>query len=215
MGLGTTEALEGAGSINPFVKGLFSGKAIATQAHPKSEDTIIAAQQPVKPMRAPSTRRKGTVRRMPVGRDATTATIAEEDRDNDNAQHGDASASGVGATGVGAPCVKGEFYAALDTLFDTLSETQAWYIFCINPNDSWLPNQLEGHAVKVQVRSAGLGAVVARCGGGDAGAKGGIWEVGVEIGEFWKRYRAPLSELGISVPERESKEVGLRGFERR
>ena len=43
VGLGATEALEGAGSINPFVKGLFFGKAIVMQAHPKSEDTIVAA----------------------------------------------------------------------------------------------------------------------------------------------------------------------------
>jgi len=158
-GLGTgTDAMEGAGSINPFVKGLFLGKVIATQAHPKSEDTIVAAQQPVKPMRTPSTRRKGTVRRMLVGRDTATATIAEEDWDDeDAAQHGDAGTSGAGGSGAGAPCVAGEFRAALDTLFDTLSETQPWYIFCINPNDARLPNQLEGRAVKVQVRSAGLG----------------------------------------------------------
>jgi len=210
-GLGTgTDAMEGAGSINPFVKGLFLGKAIATQAHPKSEDTIVAAQQPVKPMRAPSTRRKGTVRRMPVGRDTATATIAEEDRDDeDGAQHGDAGTSGAGGSGAGAPCVAGEFRAALDTLFDTLSETQPWYIFCINPNDARLPNQLEGRAVKVQVRSAGLGAVVLRCGGGSAGARGRIWEVGVEIGEFWRRYRTPLSAEGVFIPEEREQRDGI------
>ena len=53
-----------------------------TQAHPKSEDTIVAAQQPIKLMHAPSTWRKGIVRRMPVGHDATTAIIADEDRDD-------------------------------------------------------------------------------------------------------------------------------------
>ncbi|KAG6369412.1 hypothetical protein JVT61DRAFT_14895 [Boletus reticuloceps] len=36
--------------INPFIKGLFSGKATATQAHPKNEDTTVSAQQPVRPM---------------------------------------------------------------------------------------------------------------------------------------------------------------------
>ena len=66
LGMGT-DAMEGIGSINPFVKGLFSGMAIATQAHPKSEDTIVAMQQPVKPMHAPTTQHKGTVRHMPLG----------------------------------------------------------------------------------------------------------------------------------------------------
>ena len=175
-GLGTgTDTMEGAGSINPFVKGLFLGKAIATQAHPKSEDTIIMAQQPVKPMRTPSTQCKGTMRQMPVGHDTTTATIAKEDQDDkDAAQHGDAGTSGAGGSEAGALCVVCKFHTALDTLFDMLSKMQPWYIFCINPNDVHLPNQLEGHAVKVQVRSVGLGAVVARCGGGSAGARGRI-----------------------------------------
>ena len=59
-----TAGAEGSGSINPFVKGLFSAKAIVTQAHPQNEDTIVAAQERVKPMRAPSTRKKGTIKQM-------------------------------------------------------------------------------------------------------------------------------------------------------
>ena len=39
---------ENSGSINPFIKSLFSAKAIAVQAHPRDEDTVVAAQQPVK-----------------------------------------------------------------------------------------------------------------------------------------------------------------------
>jgi chitin synthase len=42
---GVSDGVDGAGSMNPFVKGLFSGKAIATQAHPKDEDTIVVPRQ--------------------------------------------------------------------------------------------------------------------------------------------------------------------------
>ena len=91
------DAIEGSGSANPFIRSLFSNDAIATQAHPRSEDTIVAASQPVKPMRAPSTRRKNTVKRMPT---------VDEDKDDD-----DAPSDGK------ARCVAGEFRAALDTLF--------------------------------------------------------------------------------------------------
>ena len=105
------------------------GKAIAAQAHPKDEDTIVAAQQPVKPMRAPSTLRKGTVRRMPTLRENGTE---EQDRDDDD------------LTATGTPCVAGKFRSALDMLFDILGETRNWYVFCINPNDSQLANQLCG-----------------------------------------------------------------------
>ncbi|KIJ99930.1 hypothetical protein K443DRAFT_123038 [Laccaria amethystina LaAM-08-1] len=47
--LSRTDGLEVTGSINPFVKGLFFTKAIATQAHPRNENTIVAVQQAVKP----------------------------------------------------------------------------------------------------------------------------------------------------------------------
>lgn len=128
-----TSAVQGLEQLTPwkeqgqsthFSRPFFSGKAIATQAHPRSKNVIAVAQYPVKPMHASSTRLK----RMTVGRGAITPTIAEEDGDDDEAQHGDVCASGVDATGAGTPCVMGEFRAVLDTLFDTLSETQAWYI---------------------------------------------------------------------------------------
>lgn len=61
------DGTEGAGSINSFVKGLFSGRAIATQTHPKNEDTIVSAQRTV--MRAPSARRRGTIKWMPALRE--------------------------------------------------------------------------------------------------------------------------------------------------
>jgi len=97
------------------------GKTVAMQAHPKDEDTIVAVQQPVKPMRSPSTHRKGTVRPMLTLCENGTR---EQDRDDDD------------LTATGTPCVAGEFRSALDTLFNTLGETQNWYVFCINWNDS-------------------------------------------------------------------------------
>ncbi|KAH7883110.1 glycosyltransferase family 2 protein [Phlebopus sp. FC_14] len=173
----TTDGVEGTGSINPFVKGLFSGKAIATQAHPKSEDTIVSAQQPVKPMRAPSTRRKGTIKRMPTVREH--AGIEEQERDEEDTS---GAISGV-------PCVAGEFRAALDTLFDTLADTQNWFVFCVNPNDAQLPNQLEGRSVKGQVRSIGLTEIAKR--------NVNVFEVGMTPEEFCQRYKDPLFSLGV------------------
>lgn len=169
---------EGTGSVNPFIRSLFSNKAIATQAHPRNEDTIVAAQQPVKPMRAPSTRRKGTIKRM--------ATLGEEDKD-------DLDDNDTGK----APCVAGEFRSALNTLFTTLDETQAWNVFCINPNDSQLPNQMEGRAVKGQVRSAGLSEIARRC--------VNVFEVNMTLEEFCDRYRDQLNTLNIHEGEPASK----------
>ncbi|KAH9045953.1 glycosyltransferase family 2 protein [Lactarius hengduanensis] len=150
------------------------GKAIATQMHPRNEDTIVAAQQPVKPMRAPSTRRKNTVRRAPALGD-----VEEKDRDDDDAAPTTLNGS--------SPCVAGEFRSALDTLFETLEETQTWYVFCVNPNDSQLPNQLEGRSVKGQIRSLGLTEIARRC--------ANVFEVGMTPREFCDRYREKLAEI--------------------
>jgi len=173
--VGAADGAEGAGSLNPFVKGLFSGKAIATQAHPKDEDTIVSAQQLVKPMRAPSTRRKGTAKRMPQLRE--DGAVEEQDRDEEDSPSGP------------TPCIAGEFRAALDTLFGTLSETQCWFVFCVNPNDSQLPNQLEGRSVKGQIRSLGLTEVSKR--------NVNVFEVGLTPDEFCTRYKEPLAKMGV------------------
>ncbi|KAJ7223811.1 chitin synthase-domain-containing protein [Mycena rebaudengoi] len=176
-------------ALNPDF-GLFSGRVIATTAHPRNEDTIVAAQQPVKPMRAPSTRRKGTVRcAAPMSPITADATIEEEDRAG-GAGGGGGGGGGADEAGAGAGCVAGEFRSALDTLFATLDKTQAWHIFCVNPNDSQLPNQLEGRSVKGQVRSAGLAQVARR--------NACVFEVGMTCAEFCERYREGLEAGGMT-----------------
>ena len=86
--VGAADSAEGAGSINPFIKGLFSGQVIATQAHPKNEDTIVSAQQTVKPMRIPSTRRKGTVKRLPALREDDPAEEQDHEDEEGNLSSG-------------------------------------------------------------------------------------------------------------------------------
>jgi chitin synthase len=176
---GTSDGVESPGSIKPFVKGLFSAKAIATQAHPRNEDTIVSTQQPVKPMRAPSTRRKNT-KRMPTVR---------ESGEHDDREDEDITLANIGSSSGGIPCVAGEFWAALDTIFETLDETQPWFVFCVNPNDSQLPNQLERFSVKGQVQSTCLTEVAKRC--------ATFFEVGMTPEEFCERYKEPLDIVGI------------------
>jgi chitin synthase len=158
------------GSNNPFVQGLFSAQAIATQAHPRNQETIVAAKQPVKPMRAPSTKRKQTVRRAGTQkrRGGDGAIAEEEDDDAPNS----------------IKCVAGEFSASLDLLLETLDETESWFVFCVNPNDSQLPNQIEGRAIKAQARSLSLADVAKK--------SATILEVNMTFAEFFERYNDTL-----------------------
>lgn len=179
---GNADGIEYPGSSNPFVKGLFSEEAIATQAHPRNEDTIVAATQAVKPMRAPSTRRKGTVRRGARDRDASLMPgIGEKEKEDDDDDANPSSST--------AACVAGQFRSAVDTLFQTLDDTQAWYVFCINPNDSQVPGQLEGRSVKGQVRSFGLPEIARR--------NETVFEVNMSPEEFCDRYSTGLSASGV------------------
>ena len=66
-------------SLDQFCINFASAKTIATQALPRNEDTIVAAQQAVKPMRAPSTRRKNTIKRMPTVNKG--GDVEEQDRE--------------------------------------------------------------------------------------------------------------------------------------
>jgi chitin synthase len=162
------------GSSNPFVQGLFSAQAIATQAHPRNQETIVAAKQPVKPMRAPSTKRKQTVRRAGTQkRKGGEGAIAEEEED-------DAPNS--------IKCVAGEFSASLDLLLETLDETESWFVFCVNPTDAQLPNHMEGRAVKAQARSMGLAEVARKY--------RTVLEVNMTFSEFFERYHDTLALSG-------------------
>ena len=76
-------------------------------------------------------------------------------------------------------------------------------MFCINPNDSQLPNQLEGRSVKAQVRSVGLSEIARRC--------VNVFEAMMTPDEFTDRYRPLLSSVGVSEGDSRSQVEQARG----
>ncbi|WVR04387.1 hypothetical protein IAU60_001389 [Kwoniella sp. DSM 27419] len=143
-GTGSHVATDHQGSNNPFIKSLFSAKSIAMQTHPRNDEEIVAVQQPVRPMRAPSTRRK-------KGRQLKA--VVEDDEDEDEEVGGGNEGA---APGKNLQCIAGQHWAALDTLLGTFDQAQPWFVFCLRPNDSQLPSQVEIRSVKSQIRSTGL-----------------------------------------------------------
>ncbi|KAJ2907828.1 hypothetical protein GGI21_003497, partial [Coemansia aciculifera] len=65
------------GSRNEFVSGLFTDKAVATEAHPRNEKTVVQAQALAVPTRAPSQRR-ATKARLPSARLGRVGCLATQ-----------------------------------------------------------------------------------------------------------------------------------------
>ena len=100
--------------------------------------------------------------------------------------------------------VVGEFRTALDTLSKTLLDTQCKFMFCFNPNDSWLSNQLEGWSVKGQIWSLGLMEISKR--------NINIYKVGLTLDEFCTWYREPMAKMGVVDGLAKEKVEQTKGF---
>lgn len=187
------------GSTLSFVRGLFLTRALNTQAHPKSEQTIVSAQQSVKPMRAPSVRKPnrtgGTIRR------AGTVKKGSKEEEDDSEEEAEAT-TGTGGKKGGVRCVAGEFRGALDTLFETLEETKPWFVICLRPNDNQLPNQCEARVVKQQIKSLGIAEMARKL--------TNEYSVSMTYEEFCERYAeiptlAPITMNGVVGGEAKQK----------
>lgn len=150
------------GSTNSFVHSLISTMDLTTQTHPRDAQTIVAMQHSVTPVRAPSTRRpnrSGTLKRAGTakGRRQTDSDErrSEDEAENENGDLADADPAGEdakkGKKESCVRCVMGGFRSALNTLFETLEETKAWFVVCLRPNENQLPNHFETRFVKQQI----------------------------------------------------------------
>lgn len=172
---------ENEGSNNPFIKSLFSSKSIATQAHPRNDETIVAVQQPVKPMRAPSTRRK---------KGGKLSAVTEEGVEDDDGEEAVGGGNNEAVAGHELHCVAGQHWAAISTLLQTFEQAQPWFIFALRPNDSQLPSQVETRSIKAQIRSLGLAETAQRL-------QTGCYEVRMLHSEACERYGEEFEVRGI------------------
>ncbi|KAM0754954.1 translation initiation factor IF-2 [Meredithblackwellia eburnea MCA 4105] len=169
---GARDQLSTGGSSLSFVRQLFSGDAISTTVHPKSEDTIVEANQKVGPRRAPSTRRpKGQ-----QGRQATKPLGAEEAEE---------------APLEGGKSVVKDFNDSISLLLSTLAETKSWHVLCLRPNDAQLPNQVDPKLLKQQIRALAIPELASRL--------SNEWTANLEQKEFWDRYSG-IAQLSESLP---------------
>ena len=123
--------------------------------------------------------RKGTIKRLPA--------LCENDPAEEQDHEDEEGNSSLGAM----LCVAGKFRAALDTLFETLLDSRPWFVFCVNPNDSQLPNQFEGQSVKCRIQTLDLGLTKV------SKRNINVFEVVLTLDEFCTRYKELLVKMGI------------------
>ncbi|KAF9360619.1 hypothetical protein BGX26_008457 [Mortierella sp. AD094] len=128
-------------SLNPFVHGLFTDKALTTESHPRNNNTIVAAQQSIKPKRAPSMRRPKK---------------ADEDS-TVNHEMSEVSPSAGKVVSLAA-----QIQSATQELCDSLDETTPWFLVCLKSNETGMPNHVDQLVLKSQVRSLCLAQVSQR-----------------------------------------------------
>ncbi|GAA5957121.1 hypothetical protein JCM3765_005413 [Sporobolomyces pararoseus] len=171
---GTKDALStSGGSSLSFVRQLFENGAVETKVHPKSEDTIVGANQKVGPRRAPSTRR-------PRGKNAGTNPFSDSTTSENPIEEEETAPATTDSSKVETRSIVQEVNDSLTLLVNTLNTTRSWYIFCLRPNDAQLPNQVDSKLLKHQIRSLGLADLAKRL--------QGEWTVNLELKEWWERY---------------------------
>ncbi|KAI9233630.1 MAG: chitin synthase-domain-containing protein [Podila humilis] len=125
-------------SMNPFVQGLFTDKALTTESHPRNNNTIVAAQQSIKPKRAPSMRRP-----------------KKAESDEKTGEKGETAAGKVVS-------MAAQIQSATQELCDSLEETTPWFVVCLKSNETNMSNYVDSIVIKSQVRSLCLAQVAQR-----------------------------------------------------
>lgn len=153
------------GSTNSFIRQLFASTSLTTTSHPQSENTIVAAQQLQRPMRAPSTRRKN-----------------RHDVPTEKAGADDDAANDTGKKDMSSKSVVAEFDSSLVTLFETLADTKSWFVWCLKTNETQISNQFDARLVKQQIKFLNFAPLARRL--------KDEWLVSLETNDWWERYKA-------------------------
>lgn len=140
-----------------FLAGLFGQEALSTIAHPKERTTIVQAQVSSKPMRAPSVSRKKFQQLQRSGsRRADRSPAVDNNSDDDRSQHVSRQPKST-ATGLSQGAAI-QFLAGLDNINKSLTapNTNAYFVFCLKPNDRRIANQFDSKCVRTQLQTWGI-----------------------------------------------------------
>ena len=141
-----------------FIAGLFGQEALSTIPHPQEKTTIVQAQVSSKPMRAPSVSRKKFNQLQRMGsRRADRSPAADVDGDDSASERRTARQTKPTATGLNQGAAS-QFLASLDNINKSLTapNANAYFVFCLKPNDRRIANQFDSKCVRTQMQTFGV-----------------------------------------------------------
>ena len=161
------------GTKSDFVRALFGQEALQTVMHPQERTAVLQAHVSSKPTRKPSMARRRGERPQRAGTQRRTAgappddTFGGDDDPGAGAAAGERTSSGDGrrpAPGSLEQGAAGQFLASLDTIQRALTAagTNAYYVFCLKPNDRRIAHQFDSKCVRAQVQTFGLAEISLR-----------------------------------------------------
>lgn len=144
-----------------FVARLFGQEALQTVVHPQERTAVMQATVSSKPTRAPSVMsRKNRYRPGTVKRPGTAFTAAHEESEKVEEEPSEPKRS-IRHSEQGA---SGQFLSALDNVTKSITApgTNAYFVFCLKPNDRRIANQFDSKCVRTQVQTFGIAEISQR-----------------------------------------------------
>lgn len=142
-----------------FVAGLFGQDALNTVSHPKEKSTIMQGQVSSKPTRAPSVSRKkfSQLQRMGSRRADRSPAVDPEGEDETSLDRKGSRQSKTASTTL-VQGAAAQFLAALDNINKSLTapNSNAYFVFCLKPNDRRIANQFDSKCVRTQIQTWGI-----------------------------------------------------------
>lgn len=177
-------------STNSFVSNLFAGSVLATESHPKDDRTIVKAQLPTKPIRAPSMKRPKRRPTADIGL-AEQAIPEDETLEIEDEKQRALAAAEEAYKNMEVATVMDQLYLTLRDLTNAMAETRIWHVIHIRPNDAQEANNFDAKRVKAQVRALLLGDIAAR--------KSRAYSTFYTFEEFLARYEKFVGPLNLDA----------------
>ncbi|CAM1511147.1 Fc.00g086600.m01.CDS01 [Cosmosporella sp. VM-42] len=150
------------GTKSEFVARLFGQEALQTVTHPNERTAVMQATVSSKPMRAPSVMSRKTHR---TARPNTAYRRHQQEAMEDLESQSQTTETTRKNTKINIEQgASGQFLSSLENVQKAVTEpgTNAYFIFCLKPNDRRIANQFDSKCVRTQVQTFGIAEISQR-----------------------------------------------------